>query len=445
MRSSFFVGVFLAAAMGAAVVASQGQLLDKSDQLLDKERIHPLLGVGTPPPSGGGGANPSPSPSTASDAFFDDSVLHDIRFTINSKDWQTLKDNYLSNEYYPTDFKWRDQTVRNVGIRSRGTGSRSGVKPGLRVDFDRYTASQTFLGLKSFVLRNNTQDMTNLHERLSMLLFRRMGEETSREMHAKMFVNEEYVGLFTVVESVDKVFLKKNLGEDSGYLYKYDYPTDGTPYYFEDKGSDPALYVPLPFKPETNETNPRPEFVAQWVQTVNQSSAAAFQSAVGEFLDLSKFIRHVAVEVFVGDYDGFLGNYGINNFYVYRFNNQKRFQLIPWDKSEAFKAGPESSIFHNLNDVPDAQRNRLMTRVLSFPDLYNQYLDTLQSVANSAGNGNWLEQEVQREYAQVRDAARADTQKPYSNDDFENAIQGLLNFARNRSGQVTGQVVASRR
>ena len=52
------------------------------------------------------------------------------------------------------------------------------------------------------------------------------------------------------------------------------------------------------------------------MQTVNQSSAAAFQSAVGEFIDLGKFIKHVAVEVFVGDYDGFIGNYGINNFRV---------------------------------------------------------------------------------------------------------------------------------
>jgi spore coat protein H len=392
-----------------------------------------------------GNGPPAPSSSASADAFFDDSVLHEIRFTINSKDWQTLRDNYLSNEYYPCDFRWRDQTVRNVGIRSRGTGSRSGIKPGLRVDFDRYTTTQKFLGLKSFVLRNNTQDQTNLHERLSMLLFRRMGEQASREVHARMFVNEQYAGLFTIVESVDKDFLKKNLGEDSGYLYKYDYPTDGTPYYFQDKGSDPAAYVPLPFKPETNETNPRPEFIVQWVQTVNQSSAAAFQSAVGAFLDIGQFIRHVAVEVFVADYDGFIGNYGINNFYLYRFDNQKRFQLIPWDKSEAFKAGADSSIFHNLNNVPEAERNRLMGRILAYPELYAQYLDILDEIARSAADDNWLENEVQKEYAQIREAARADTQKPYSNEDFENAIVGLLDFARNRSAQVIAQVGAARR
>jgi hypothetical protein len=260
-----------------------------------------------------------------------------------------------------------------------------------------------------------------------------------------MYVNDQYVGLFTVVESVDRDFLKRYLGEDSGYLYKYDYPADGTPYYFEDRGADGAAYVPLPFKPETNETNPRPEFIAQWVQAVNLSSTAAFQSAVGEYIDFQKFIRHVAVEVFIGDYDGFIGNYGINNFYVYRFDNQKRFQMIPWDKSEAFKAGPESSIFHNLTDVAEAQRNRLFTRILSYPELYTLYLDTLTQIANSASEGNWLENEVQREYQQVRDAARADTSKPYSNDDFENAVQGLLNFVRNRSTQVLAQVAAARR
>ena len=432
MRPSLVIGFVLTAAMSLASVASA--------QVLDKERIQPLLGVGTAPTTGGGGGT-----SSSADGFFDDSVLQEIRFTINSKDWATLKENYLSNEYYPCDFTWRGQTVRNVGIRSRGTGSRSGIKTGLRIDFDRYTSGQRFLGLKSFVLRNNTQDMTNLHERLSMQLFRRMGAEVSRETHAKMFVNDAYVGLFTVVESVDKDFLKRYLGEDTGYLYKYDYPADGTPYYFEDRGSDGAAYVPLPFKPETNETNPRPEVIAQWVQAVNQSSAAAFQSAVGEYIDFQKFIRHVAVEVFIGDYDGFIGNYGINNFYVYRFDNQKRFQMIPWDKSEAFKAGPESSIFHNLNDVAEAQRNRLFTRILSYPELYTLYLDTLTQIANSTSEGNWLENEVQRQYQQVRDAARADTSKPYSNDDFENSVQGLLNFVRNRSAQVLAQVAAARR
>src|SRR5438552_13088690 len=145
------------------------------------------------------------------DPFFDDSVLHDIHITINSRDWAGLKEHFLENTYYPCDFKWNTTTVRNIGIRSRGTGSRSGTKPGLRVDFDRYTTDQKFLGLKSFILRNNTQDATGMRERLSMLMFRRLGNIASRETHARLYINNVYSGLYTVVESIDKAFLQKQL------------------------------------------------------------------------------------------------------------------------------------------------------------------------------------------------------------------------------------------
>src|SRR4026207_666159 len=110
-------------------------------------------------------AQPAPVPAPdLSEPFFDDTVVHDIRLTIHTKDRASLKANYLDNTVYPCDFQSNNQTVRNVGIRSRGTGSRSGIKPGLRVDFDYYSTNQKFLGLKSVILRNNTQDSTNMRE-----------------------------------------------------------------------------------------------------------------------------------------------------------------------------------------------------------------------------------------------------------------------------------------
>src|SRR5262247_3750137 len=117
--------------------------------------------------------------------FFDGAVLHEIWLDINTRDWQSLKENYLSNTYYPADFRWGSQVVRNIGIRSRGTSSRNEFKPGLRVDFNRYAEDQTFLGLTSFVLRNNTTDRTSMHERISMQLFERIGVPAPREAHTK--------------------------------------------------------------------------------------------------------------------------------------------------------------------------------------------------------------------------------------------------------------------
>ena len=390
----------------------------------------------------------------ASDIFFDDTAVRDIALTINSRDWQALKDHFQDDTYYPADFRWQDQVVRNIGIRSRGTGSRSAVKPGLRVDFDRYTTNQSFLGLKSFVLRNNTQDASNMHERLSMLLFHRMNIPASREAHVRLLINNAYAGVYTIVESVDKHFLKRTFGEDGGYLYKYDYPPDSAPYYFEDRGSNPESYVPLPFKPETHENDPRPEFLVDLVQTINQTGDAAFRSTMAAYLDLATFVRHIAVEKFLADQDGLLSDYGgMNNFYLYRFDGQKLFAFIEWDKSEAFKGGIAYPIFHNITDVPDAQRNRLLSRALAYPDLYDLYLDTLlecvasasQVEAGSADPRGWLEREVDREYTQIRGPMLSDSQKPFTNDEFEQAVRDLTAFAQQRGAFVTAQVNAARR
>src|SRR5258705_10640293 len=103
-----------------------------------------------------------------------------------------------------------------------------------------------------------------------MLMFHRLGVSAPREAHTKLFLNNYYVGLYTIVESIDKSFLTRNLNENDGYLYKYDSPTDAQPYRFEDRGSNPDSYVPLPFQPETHESDPRPEFIVQLIQTINQ-------------------------------------------------------------------------------------------------------------------------------------------------------------------------------
>jgi spore coat protein CotH len=387
-------------------------------------------------------------------AFYDDSVLHDLKLWINSRDWEMLKTNFLSNAYYPADLQWNTETIRNVGIRSRGNGSRSGFKPGLRVDIDRYASTQKFLGLKSFVLRNNTQDPSQMHEWLSMLFFQRMGLPASREAYTRLFVNNQYAGLYTIVESVDKSFLTRQFGEDSGYLFDYDYPADAAAYYFEDRGRDASRYVPLPFKPETHENNARPEVIADMVQAINASSDAVFRSAVAEFIDLGQFIRHVASEVFLAEQDGVIGEWGMNNFFMYRPEFSNQFRLIVWDKSQAFVMGQAYPIWHNITDVPQANRNRLMNRALESPDLRALYLDTLleagrvaREVSPDARAGDtrgWLEREIDRAYALIAPSVLADTLKPYTNDEFVASVEALRVFARQRTQFVNAEVAASR-
>ncbi len=392
------------------------------------------------------------APPSAGD-FFDGRQLHTIRLVINPRDWAALKADFQANTYYPAHFVWRDRTVRNVGIRSRGTGSRSGTKPGLRLDFNLFDGAQHFLGLKAVVLRNNVQDPSQLHERLAMQLFVALGLPAPRQAHARLYVNDEYAGLYSMVESIDKVFLGDRYQQDGGYLYEYDYDADDHPYYFEYKGGDPSLYSPKPFKPVTHEVDPDPRPLAELIRAVAETSAADFTGVVGRYLDLNAFVTHAAVETFLSDTDGVLGDWGMNNFYLYRFEGTSRSTLIPWDKSEAFKGGVARSIWRNIDDVPRSRQNRLMTRAMEDPALRALYLEVLLRCADivsaraPAGTGaaGWLERDIRFAYEQVRGAVLEDTAAPFSNEAFEEDVRRLIEFARERSDVVRDEVRPSLR
>jgi spore coat protein H len=375
------------------------------------------------------------------DDLFNDTVVQEIRLFVHPRDWASLKANFQVDDYYPAHFIWNGQTRRHVAIRSRGFGSRSPLKPGLRIDFDRYDRTQTLLGLTSVVLRNNTQDPSGLHERLSMKLFARIGVPASRTAHVRLFVNDEYAGLYLIVESIDRSFLERQFAESDGHLYSYQWTA---PYYFEYKGADPALYSPVPFEPETHVRDPEPGPLVDVIRAINETPPENLLAAVGPRVDLATFVRQAAIENFLGDNDGLLGYAGLNNFYLYRFKSSGLSTFIPWDKSEAFKMGPLYPIVANITDVPEAARNRLMDRAMAVPELRDLYFDTLLACASIARTDNWLEQEILREYDQVRQAALDDPQKPFTNEEFENDVQLLLEFARTRSEFVAADVARTR-
>ena len=243
----------------------------------------------------------SPSAAQTTDDFFSGDALQEIHLSINSRDWDALRATYLENTYYPCDFTWGDITVRNVAIRSRGFGSRRSTKPGLRVDFDRYASKQKFLGLKSVVLDNLTQDASMLRERLTMLFFQTMGQPASRETHVRLVINNQYLGLYASVESVDKDFLARTLGEDEGYLYEFNWIFD---WRFTYLGQDLEKYAEL-FDAKTNESASMSTLygpLEAMVRTANQASDSVFESQMSAYLRLEDFATHIALENLVAEY-----------------------------------------------------------------------------------------------------------------------------------------------
>jgi len=145
------------------------------------------------------------------------------------------------------------------------------------------------------------------------------------------------------------------------------------------------------------------------IRTINQEPDATFLSAMAPYLDLKLFLRHIAVETYVADFDCILGDYfGMNNFHFYRFVNQQLSQFIPWDKDNAFTATVRPVL-------QNAGQNVLMRRLMAIPEYEQYYFQALVNTTVNAEAGDWLQQEATREYNQIRQAAYADPNKLYLN------------------------------
>ena len=162
-----------------------------------------------------------------------------INLTMNLNDWATLQQNYLLDAYYHATFTWNGIS-EDIGIRSHGGSSRSPIKPNLDLNFAHYEKNQTFLGLPFVIIKANNEDPSNLHEWISMKLFRKMGLPAPREAPAQVFLNGQLLGFYYIVEHEDETFLQRDFGESGGYLYEWEYANN---YEFENLGTDPSLYA----------------------------------------------------------------------------------------------------------------------------------------------------------------------------------------------------------
>jgi spore coat protein CotH len=251
------------------------------------------------------------------------------------------------------------------------------------LDFNRNASGpQEWLGLKSLILDNLTQDASGMREVLATKLFQRIGLPATRESYAQLYVNSRFSGLYAVVEPPDKNFLARVFGEDvsgnvenDGYLYEYKWTT---PYYLQYLGPTLEQYkVLLEAKTHENESmaalyNP----IHLMVREINEARDDLFERNVSVYLNLPLFVKHVAAQNALAEVDGLLGYAGLNNFYLYRFEKQNVSQFLLWDADNTF-----SAIDYHVQ--AGHNENVLMRRTLTIPALRSAYYSGLLQTVTS--------------------------------------------------------------
>lgn len=374
--------------------------------------------------------------------LFDQSILHEVQISMSADDWAQLRATYLENTNYNATVTIDGQRMENSSIRSRGSGTRNGVKPGLRVDFQRRDRGQRFRGFKVLVLDNMYNDASFLREQLSFAVFEQMNILVPRESYARLTVNGEYWGLYAIVEPIDDVFVSNHVDGGGGNLFEYNVPAASSPDqllawdFSLSRGDTISGYVPEPFEPKTNEDSLDGRALIAFLRTISETPDERFVEEISRFIDPEVILTYYAVEVATSEVDGLTSFFGVNNFYLYQLQGTERFLFIPWDHDFGF-----TNVHHHI--YFGADRNRLIRRLLDRPELHAFYKETLLSVLNRFVNTGWMAPQIESRVTLIRQSVLQDTKRRSA--DFDGAVQYIRDVVAGRADSVEASMNYRRR
>lgn len=269
--------------------------------------------AGRPLPNAGA----SPVAPEASDTFFSSPRIRTFDFELSPEALASLK--RQPRAYVKGSVREGAHVLTNVGFHLKGMGSYRTIdeKASFAVKFDEFASDQEYSGLTKLMFNNAVQDPTYVVEWLANGLFLDAGLPAARVTHARVRLNGADLGLYVVLEAMNKRFLKRHFHNAKGNLYEA-YVEDINTRLDQDNGEDTSQ-----------------DDVRALVEACSIVDPARRYAAVSRRLDVDKFISFGAMELLVGHWDGYTIH--TNNFRLYHDPVRDRMVFITHGLDWAFR------------------------------------------------------------------------------------------------------------
>ncbi len=278
--------------------------------------------------------------------LFDDSYMHEIQIYFEEDDfWEILTDNYFDGAYtgdieylMTTQIIIDGNVIDTVGIRQKGFSSHfasNEFKKALKIDFNEFVSGQEYDGLRKVNLGNGVGDPSFQRDMLCYDMMRTAGVPAPRTAHTRLYINDQYWGVYVLIEQVDKSFLQDNYLDDDGNLFKnigwsaLEYLGTNVNNYKEN------------FELKTNETEDNWEDFIELCDVINNTPSLAFEEEIQKVLNVDQYLRVLAIDILTNNWDSYI-DHG-RNWYLYHEPVSGLFQWIPWDYNLAIGGTFETS------------------------------------------------------------------------------------------------------
>lgn len=360
--------------------------------------------------------------------------IHEVHLTFNQVNfWDSLmwykEEGDLSDAYtyMVASLDFNGQTIDSIGVRLKGNSSywSSGIKKSLKLKFNEYVSGQKLDGLKRVNLNNNFNDPTLMREKLFLDILQTNGVNAPRCVYARVFINDAYWGLYTLIDPIDKVFLSSYFYNKSGNLFKGD-KDPGMPCANLSYHPEPIVYRSC-YTLKTNEELNHWGELENLIYVINKTPQTNYYSTLNSVLNTTSFINAWASNVVFVNVDSYVETG--HNYYIYHNPASDKFEWITWDVNEAFglwNVGMpleqlyELSIFHT---PPNPETERPLTIFMLQDSTFRRlYTDRVYELLCTEFNPDKLFPKIDDLYNLIKADVYADSNKIISNQYFENNI-----------------------
>lgn len=295
------------------------------------------------------------------DDIFKDLEIPKIQIIIEPRELSILKQK--PREYVRASIREGDRVYTNVAIRLKGSiGSYRDLndQPSFTVNFDKFGEDQKFHGLKKIHLNSSVQDRSLLEEKISREIFEAAGVPAPRAGHAQVSFNKRLLGLYVLVEGVNKQFLKRHFEDTGGNVYE---------------GKSGAEVPSMP----TNSGDDRRDKsrLRALAAAARQTDVSERLDALHDTLDIDRFLTFVALEMILWHWDGYTMHR--NNFRIFHDRTTDRMVFFPQGMDQMFN-NTESSV------IPQHPQGMVAYAVLQIPELRDRYRARVAEIATNIFN-----------------------------------------------------------
>lgn len=334
-----------------------------------------------------------------------------------------LGDSLYSDHEFLAQFTYQSTnfnlSLNQVGFRVRGNTSRNAGKKSFNIDFNEFVPGQKFIDVDNMNLIGNHNDPSQQRAWLSGEILKDAELPVSRSSFIKLFINNEYKGLYLNNEAIDDEFLQSRfINDDSGNLYKCIWGAD-----LSYQGTNTLAYSSV-YELKTNKTLNDYSGLIHFLEVLYSSSISEFPCAIQEVFDVDLYLKTLVYEILIGHWDGYAGNK--NNYYLYQRPSDGKFVFIEYDMDNTFGIDWFSIDWstRNINNWQIGNRP-LIQRLFSVPYFEDRFNFHMQEALNSVFTGNLI-QELESKQLLIQQAAFDDVYKEldygFTDQDFLNAI-----------------------